>query len=175
MSYTVLLPFWLVSEAPVLRTPSGDRYWGTKVQRNLPNNNHFTLSSSLFTHDVWSVKLPMLVIIFKMVSPFFPQSVLWQLMQHAWNSSYTAEIKTKITLASSSFYVFMFQIMKSFGKLCLGRWSNLFVFWWQCLMQHCSSMYFRCSQWTALSDNLQNTLKSLDISTLNIHSGFYIL
>ncbi len=44
-------------------------YWGTKVQRNLPNNSHFTLSSSLFTHDVWSVKLPMLVIIFNPFSP----------------------------------------------------------------------------------------------------------
>ncbi len=42
----------------------------------------------------------MLVIIFKMAS-------LWQLMQHAWNSSYAAEIKTKRTLASSSFYVFV--------------------------------------------------------------------
>lgn len=63
VSYTVILPFWVISEAPVLLRLSGDRYWGTKVQKN----NHFTLSSSLFTHDVWSVKLPTSVIIFKMV------------------------------------------------------------------------------------------------------------
>lgn len=78
------------------------KYRGTKVQKNLPNNNHFILLSSLFRHDVWSVKWPALLIIFKMGSLWekaynFPplQSILWQLMQHAWNSSCTAKIETE--------------------------------------------------------------------------------
>lgn len=114
VSYTVLLPFWVISEAPVLLTPSGDRYWGTKVQRNLPNNNHFTLSSSLFTHDVWSVKLPMLMIIFKMVSlwgkSFFPSvsslavdATCLKLFLHSWNKN--EENFAFIQL----FYLFMFR------------------------------------------------------------------
>lgn len=77
MSYTVLLPFWVISEAPVLLTPSGDMYWGTKVQRNLPNNNHFALSSSLFAWCM-TCEIPYVMIIFKMVSlwekSFFPLS-----------------------------------------------------------------------------------------------------
>ncbi len=133
-------------------------YWGTKVQRNLPNNSHFTLSSSLFTHDVWSVKLPMLVIIFKMAS-------LWQLMQHAWNSSYAAEIKTKRTLASSSFYVFVSD-HKIFWQVVSEQMKQFILSFvdhvWCNIATQC------------ISDAASELLRSLDISTLNIQSGFYM-